>query len=99
MDPDGSLVSHRSRTLLLFGLFGCADRSMPSQRLYGKFDMGETRSLTGVYKLLASLRRLAAWVELEFKDWFSRLTVSSPSSGSWLALQPPTASAAGHCRS
>lgn len=43
---------------------------MPSQRLYGKLDMGETRSLTGVYKLSASLRRLAAWVEQEFKDRF-----------------------------
>lgn len=41
-----------------------------SFRLYGKLDMGETRSLTGVYKLLASLRRLAAWVEQEFKDRF-----------------------------
>ncbi|KAF4311403.1 hypothetical protein GTA08_BOTSDO13108 [Botryosphaeria dothidea] len=41
-----------------------------SLRLYGKLDMGETRSLPGLYKLLASLRRLAAWVEHDFKDWF-----------------------------
>ncbi|KAL1639134.1 hypothetical protein SLS58_008221 [Diplodia intermedia] len=55
MDPDGSLF------VVLIGL---------SQRLYGKLDMGETRSLPGLYKLLASLRRLAAWVEHDFKDWF-----------------------------
>lgn len=38
--------------------------------LMGDVLLGDTRSLIGIYKLLKGLRRLAAWANKEFREWF-----------------------------
>ncbi|TLS20276.1 uncharacterized protein PpBr36_11442 [Pyricularia pennisetigena] len=41
--------------------------------MYGPIDLGNTRSLKEIYKLLASLRVLVRWVDVQLRDWFHRL--------------------------
>ncbi|TLS21184.1 uncharacterized protein PpBr36_10654, partial [Pyricularia pennisetigena] len=42
-------------------------------QMYGPIDLGNTRSLKEIYKLLASLRVLVRWVDVQLRDWFHRL--------------------------
>lgn len=42
-------------------------------QMYEPVDLGNTRSLKEIYKLLASLRVLIRWVDVQLRDWFYRL--------------------------
>lgn len=50
----------------------------------GEISMGDTRTLVGLYKLLANLRILIDWMETTLRPWFSRLfhVASEPDVGS-----------------
>jgi len=38
-------------------------------KFVGELIVGNTRSVVGMYKILAVLRRLATWVDNEFEPW------------------------------
>src|SRR6187551_2168695 len=40
--------------------------------MYNTLDLGTTHSILGIYRLLASLRRLATWAEGPFWTWFKQ---------------------------
>lgn len=39
--------------------------------LLGELQIGDTRSILGVYKILKAIRQLATWLESDFYKWFS----------------------------
>ena len=49
-----------------------AEKKTGSISIYGELAMGSTQSHLGVYQLLAALRRLAQWVNEEYRPWWVR---------------------------
>jgi hypothetical protein len=41
--------------------------------------IGDTRDLSGLYRIIAVLRELAVWIETEYLAWLDR----------WLGIAPP----------
>jgi len=45
-------------------------RAHPLQSIYGPDDIGDTLTMEGIYKLLASIRAIGKWLGQEFGEWF-----------------------------
>ncbi|KAF2135139.1 uncharacterized protein K452DRAFT_239884 [Aplosporella prunicola CBS 121167] len=66
--PVPLLMVNGSVWWLLWATWDEADK----MTLYSKVQIGDTRELKGIYKLLASMRRLIGWVERVWRPWFTR---------------------------
>ena len=42
------------------------------QVMYGPLYMGDTRTVLGIYKILAVLRLLAVWADTDYRLWFNK---------------------------
>ncbi|KAK3360756.1 hypothetical protein B0T25DRAFT_496757 [Lasiosphaeria hispida] len=51
-----------------WSLYFAADRG-PKIEILGPMQIGMTDTIQGIYRLLAVLRRLAEWIETEFRNW------------------------------
>ena len=40
--------------------------------LFGRLPLGDTWTLIGTYKMIASVQRLARWIEEEYRPWFDQ---------------------------
>ena len=54
---------------MLLPHMSCLSASHIQQELLGKLLIGDTDTIVGCYKLLATLRCLCGWVTTTFKDW------------------------------
>ena len=45
-------------------------------KIFGRVQIGDTWELKGTYKIIASIRRLAQWIEEDYRPWFEESVLS-----------------------
>jgi hypothetical protein len=48
------------------------------QVLHGDWDVGNTRTVIGIYKILAAIQALAEWSINDYQPWFLREVLGRP---------------------
>ncbi|KLU91997.1 hypothetical protein MAPG_10944 [Magnaporthiopsis poae ATCC 64411] len=71
---------HKLAALLAISVFGHTSGLSPfsaigvtHSELVGNVSMGNTGSLSGLYRLLTSLRAVASWIHGDFHAWFHQV--------------------------
>lgn len=57
----------------------------PSLTVLDGMNFGTTRTVRGIYGVMAGLRRLATWAEMEYRPWFERAVLASS-----IVIEQPT---------